>query len=90
MGDAMGSNAHRYYGKLTHYLRNATQISLHGERVVMNHDYPQTVNAAWASLRTKVGQELFVDVALGKARVTNKARQRDNGVYSSFQISQKL
>jgi hypothetical protein len=91
MGDAMGNNAYRYYGKLTHYLDNATQISLHGERVVMSEDLtnPQTVNSVWASLRTKVGQDMFVDAALGKARVS-QAGTKDNGVFTSLQISQKF
>ena len=88
MGDAMGNNAYRYYGRLTHYLDNATQISLHGERVVMNSD-ADTVNSIWASLRTKVGQELFVDAALGRARVSQSGA-KDSGIFTSLQISQKF
>jgi hypothetical protein len=92
MGDAMGNNASRYYGKLTHYLNGVTQISLHGERVEMDQAVTQTVDSAWVSLRTKVGQDMFVDAALGKAKVKNQDFQpgRDSGVFTSIQISQKF
>lgn len=90
IGDAMGNNAYRYYGKLTHYLDNATQIVLHGERVVMRSlPGSPTVNSVWTSLRTKVGQDMFVDAALGKARVSQSGA-RDSGVFTSLQISQQF
>ena len=93
IGDAMGNNANRYYGKLTHYLNGVTQISLHGEQVRMEQGITQTVNSAWVSMRTKVGQDLFVDAALGKAKVKNHnftAGQKDDGVFTSLQISQRF
>ncbi len=94
MGDAMGNNANRYYGKLTHYLNGATQVSLHGEQVKMEQlGITQTVNSAWVSMRTKVGQDLFVDAALGKAKVKNHnftPGQKDDGIFTSLQISQQF
>lgn len=93
MGDAMGNNASRYYGKLTHYLNGATQISLHGERVEMEQGVTQTVDSAWLSLRTQAGQNLFVNAALGKAKVKNQnftPGKKDDGLFTSLMVSQRF
>lgn len=90
MGDAMGNNAYRYYARLTHYLPNGAQLSLHGERVVMGRQLanPQTVSSAWLSLRTNLGQSTFVDATVGKAHVSDQAGSKNQGTFSQIQVSQ--
>jgi hypothetical protein len=93
MGDAMGNNASRYYGRLTHYLNGVTQVSLHGERVEMEQGITQTVDSAWISLRTQAGQDLFVNAALGKAKVKNQnftPGKKDDGLFISLIVSQRF
>ncbi len=70
-----------------------TQVSLHGERVEMEQGVTQTVDSAWLSLRTQAGQNLFVNAALGKAKVKNQnftPGKKDDGLFTSLMVSQRF
>lgn len=95
IGDAMGNDAHRYYARATHHTNSASQIGLHTEQVVMSQSapQPQKINSVWISLRSKLGNDLFMDASAGKAWITNQGFQtaeKGNTTFTSLQLSQRF
>lgn len=73
LGDAIGHNAKSYYGKITHYTSNGSNISLNLEQVKMEATTtsPQKVNSLWMTYHTKLKQDLFLDFSAGVADIDN-------------------
>lgn len=73
LGDAMGKNAKKYYGKINHYLANGDQIGLEYtgmdmDRSTVNNPRVHEVQLTYAK---KLNQSLYLDGVLGYAKIKN-------------------
>ncbi|MEN6566456.1 MAG: capsule assembly Wzi family protein [Veillonellales bacterium] len=73
IGDAIGNHAKSYYAKVTHYQDNGSQLSFNLEQVKMEYESPasQKFNSAWANYRTKLEQDMFMDLTAGVSHIDN-------------------
>lgn len=71
LGDAMGNNASRYYGKLTHYFNQADQISLHYERLQAQElkTAERQIDSLWLTSRSRLEDDFYVHLTAGLARI---------------------
>ncbi|VBB09394.1 capsule assembly protein wzi [Lucifera butyrica] len=75
LGDAIGNNAYRYYGKFTHYSANGSQLAVNLERVSQQFtgNTPEIITSLWLSWRQKVDKDTYADLVLGAAKIQNSA-----------------
>lgn len=73
LGDAMGSEANRYYLKLSHWSRNASELSFNFERLVQyaGGSIPQTINAVWLSGTYRLNAVSYLRAKAGVANISN-------------------
>lgn len=73
IGDAMGSNASRYYLKLSRYLTDGSLVSLNAERLTMDRDaaHPLQVDSWWVAYQMNLKPDLTLTATVGMAELTN-------------------
>ena len=84
LGDAMGTNAVRFYGKLTHYHKSGLQFGLHAEQLKMNRDTAtqQKVNSYWLSARKQLEPNLAITATAGVAKIDSASANATNYLVS--------
>jgi hypothetical protein len=77
IGDAMGSNAKRYYAKLSRYFSDGSNLAWEFEHLIMDQDgaAPQKVNSIWLSYYRNIQPDLTLYATVGYADIDNRNYQ---------------
>jgi hypothetical protein len=77
IGDAMGTNAKRYYAKLSRYLSDGSNLAWEFEHLIMDQDgaAPQKVNSIWLSYYRNIRLDLTLYATVGYADIDNRNYQ---------------
>ncbi|CUH94462.1 putative secreted protein [Propionispora sp. 2/2-37] len=73
IGDPMGTAATQYYIAINRYLDNNSQVSFNLGRTDMgeNQNVQQQVNSVWVGYKKQLEKTMFLDMAVGLARLDN-------------------
>lgn len=73
MGDWMGKNTNRYYGRIRHYMENGQTLSFQLQYTEMDRDlsYAPKAAEAWITWNRKLRDQMSLTVSAGAARVKN-------------------
>lgn len=89
LGDAMGSDADRYYAKFTRHLSNGNQLALNFEKVSPDPlgNY-QDINSVWLSAKFWLPKDLSITTTAGVSHIGKKDNLGDDD--NNYMVSVKL